>query len=100
MYRSPFPQEKHLRFFLRGGGLHKLSVTHSLPKLISGAPPPVERKFVGAKFLPQWLSLHGRCLKRKGMGVLGARETRGPGRARREARKRRPGDHCFRHPAY
>ena len=32
-------------------------------------------------------SLRGRRLKGKGKGVFGARETRGPGRARREGRK-------------
>ena len=35
-------------------------------------------------------SLRGRRLKGKGKGVFGARETRGPGRARREGRKETP----------
>ena len=34
-------------------------------------------------------NLRGRRLKRKGKEVLGARETRGPGRTRREGKKRR-----------
>ena len=35
-------------------------------------------------------SLRGRRLKGKGKGVFGVRETRGPGRARREGRKETP----------
>ena len=34
-------------------------------------------------------NLRGTRLKRKGKEVLGARETRGPGRTRREGKKRR-----------
>ena len=34
-------------------------------------------------------NLRGRRLKRKGKEVLGARETRGPGRTRKEGKKRR-----------
>ena len=45
-------------------------------------------------------SLPGRHLEEKGKRVLGARETRGLGSARREGRKHLPGNHCFHHPAY